>query len=283
MTDAATTGRGHFDLLVPGVYAWLHDPSAIGWPNAGLVVDDDGVTVIDTLTVRSQWQPFGDVVDALGVRIKRVVLTSSHIEFVGGTTRFRLGAIYGTGQASAHLDQPANPDVYRRLLPDLAAEFDDEMATRPVSHVVDSPVQLTPAVTVLPTSGQMAENLVVLLAGADILFAGAMCSFGVTPLCFQGDPKGWADALDELVTLAPIIVPGHGPIGGEEEVAHLQGYLRACVEVAEAGDIDAPLPTGPWDSWPGREHDAINVERAAMLARGDDGIPHSLLARLGRL
>jgi glyoxylase-like metal-dependent hydrolase (beta-lactamase superfamily II) len=118
----------------------------------------------------------------------------------------------------------------------------------------------------------------VVVPGAELLFAGAMCSFGVTPLCFQGDPAAWADALDALVDLAPIIVPGHGPIGGEEELRELQAYLRACV--AAAGDLDA-LPDGPWDEWPGREHDAVNVERAAMLARGDDGIPPTLLARLG--
>ena len=30
--------------------------------NAGVVVDDDGVTVIDTLMVRSQWEPFVEAV-----------------------------------------------------------------------------------------------------------------------------------------------------------------------------------------------------------------------------
>jgi glyoxylase-like metal-dependent hydrolase (beta-lactamase superfamily II) len=129
----------------------------------------------------------------------------------------------------------------------------------------------------VPLTGQQAENLVVAVPGAGIVFAGAMCTFGVTPLAHQGDPAAWADSLDALIDLAPIVVPGHGPIGGEEEVRVLQDYLRACVDAD--GDPDRIGP-GPWDEWSARHHDAVNVERAAMLARGEDTIPASLLRLL---
>jgi glyoxylase-like metal-dependent hydrolase (beta-lactamase superfamily II) len=265
------------DLLVPGVYAWLTQPSGPGGANAGVVVDEDGVTVIDTLLAPSQSAAFTDSVEALGFPIRRVVLTSSNAEYSGGTSRLRFAAIYGRPQASTHLDQPADPVVVRRLYPDVADEIDDEFATRPVSHVVDAPVQLTPAVTLVPMRGQQEENLVAVVAAAGIVFAGAMASFGVTPLAHQGDPAAWADSLDALLELGPIIVPGHGPIGGEEEVRELQAYLRACV--AADGDPSRLRP-GPWDAWSARNHDAVNVERAAMRARGDDGIPPSLYRML---
>jgi glyoxylase-like metal-dependent hydrolase (beta-lactamase superfamily II) len=119
---------------------------------------------------------------------------------------------------------------------------------------------------------------VAVVPGAQVMFAGAMCSFGAAPLCWQGDPARWADELDRLVELAPIVVPGHGPIGGEEEVRALQAYLRACV--AARGDIGR-LGAGPWDGWRDREHDAINVERAARLAEGDDSVPESMLRLAG--
>jgi glyoxylase-like metal-dependent hydrolase (beta-lactamase superfamily II) len=105
-----------------------------------------------------------------------------------------------------------------------------------------------------------------------------MCAFGVTPLCFQGDLARWADELDRLIELAPIIVPGHGPIGGEEEARDLQAYLRACV--AAEGD-PARIGDGPWARWQDRHHDAINVERAARLAEGDETIPPSMLRLAG--
>lgn len=265
--------------LAPGVLAWLDDDPGHGAANAGVVVDEDGCTVVDTLMVPSQWEPFGAAVDALGRPVRRVVLSSSNVEFAGGTTRFRLGAVYGRPQASAHLDQPADPVLFRRLHPAFAAGFDDEFATRPVSHVVDAPVQLSPACAAFPLSGQQAENLVVVVAAEGIAFAGAMAAFGVTPNAAQGDPARWADALDELLALAPIVVPGHGPIGGEEEVRDLQAYLRAVV--AAEGD-PARLEPGPWRDWRGAaEWDAVNVERAALVAQGRDEPPPTLLRRLG--
>lgn len=266
------------DALLPGVYAWLADEPGHGAANAGVVADVDGVTVIDTLMVCSQWEPFGDAVDGLGLPERRVVLTSSNVEFCGGTRRFRLSAVYGRAQASAHLDQPADPTLFRRLHPAYADEFDDEFGTRPVSHVVDAPVQLTPACTVMPLSGQQAENLVVVVPAAGVVFAGAMAAFGVTPNAAQGDPARWAGELDRLLELAPIVVPGHGPIGGEEEIRDLQAYLRACV--ASEGD-PARLGDGPWARWTNREWDVVNVERAALLADERDEPPPTLLQRLG--
>ena len=267
--------------LVPldaGVFAWLADTPGDGFPNAGLVVDEDAATVVDTLCVPSQTEAFAAAVDEMGVRVRRTVLTGSTIEFVGGTSRFTMSGIYGRRQTSVHLDQSPTPDVYRRLLPAVAAELDDELTTKPVSHIVQEPVQLTPAVALHPFTGSQDENLVAVVAGAGICFAGAMASFGVTPRCYQGDPARWADELDRILELAPVIVPGHGPIGGEEEVGDLQGYLRACV--AADGDPTA-IPAGPWDRWSHRAHDEVNVERAAMLARGDRSIPPSMLRLAG--
>jgi glyoxylase-like metal-dependent hydrolase (beta-lactamase superfamily II) len=266
------------ELLAPGVYAWLAEQPAPGHPNAGVVLDPDGATVIDTLCVPSQHKAFAEAVEALGFPIRRIVLTGDHIEFVGGTVSFPMAAVYGSPAASAHLDQPPNPDVYRNLFPLLADEFDDEMQTRRVSHIVDDVVQLTPAITAIPVSGQSATNLVVLVAEAGIAFAGAMASFGVTPLAFDGDPEAWIETLGDLAELAPTVVPGHGAVGGRDEIWSLQSYLRACM-LAD-GD-PAALAKGPWDRWPGRERHAVNVERAAMLAHGDHGVPPSMLRLAG--
>lgn len=265
------------DVLDAGVYAWLQSPGRRGRPNAGAVVDADGVTVVDTLMTPDQFEPFAAAVGELGPPVRRAVVTGSGVEQVGGTGRFKLAAVYGSPQASVHLDQPPNVESWQALFPDEADAF-DEVVTRPVSHVVASDVQLTDAVAVLTTGGQMADNLVAVVPGAQVMFAGAMCSFGAAPLCWQGDPARWADELDRLIELAPIVVPGHGPIGGEEEVRDLQAYLRACV--AARGDLGR-LGKGPWDRWRDREHDAINVERAARLGDGDDSVPESMLRLVG--
>ena len=267
------------EQLAQGVLAWLQLPGGVGRANAGVVVDEDGLTMVDTLMVPSQWHDLGSAVDQLGRPVHRVVLTSGHIEFAGGTSRFRLAAVYGSRVTSMQLDQAPNSEAYRHFMPEFATEFEG-LETKPVTHVVDAPVMLTPAAEVIPMAGHTPANLVVLLPAAGVLFAGGMCSFGVTPLGFQADPAGWADALDVVAGLAPTIVPGHGPVGGEREVRDLQAYLRACV--AADGD-PASMPPGPWDRWEARHLDPINVERAALLAQGDDRVPPSMLKAIGAL
>jgi cyclase len=263
-----------------GVYAWLAPGGETGVANAGVVVDDDGITVIDTLMVRSQWEPFAAAVAALDRPVRRTILTHAHIDHVGGTRAFPNAAIFGSPATSDVLDQEMPLEAYKHFMPEFDEEFDDlaEIGTRPVTHLIDGAAQLTPRIEVLPASGHTSGDLVVLVADADVCFAGDLCFFGVTPLAFQGDPAAWADVLDAVVQLADVIVPGHGAIGGEAEVRALQGYLRACV--AAGGDV-AAIPSGPWDAWIDRERDVINVERAALLAAGRDEIPPSMVRAMG--
>jgi cyclase len=266
--------------LADGVYVWLQPGGESGVSNAGVVVDDDGVTIIDTLMVRSQWEPFAEAVKALDVPMRRIVLTHGHIDHVGGTKAFPHAGVYASPQTSTVLDDAMPIEAYKSFMSAFDEEFDDlaELGTRPATHLIDGAASLTARVEVLPASGHTEGDVIVLVADADVCFAGDLCFFGVTPLAFQGDPAKWADMLDAVAELADTIVPGHGPIGGEREIRELQDYLRACL--AAHGDPNA-IPSGPWDSWIERERDAINVERAALLAEGRDVIPPSMLKAIG--
>jgi cyclase len=266
--------------LGEGVFAWVQAGGESGVANAGVVVDDDGITVVDTLMVRSQWEPFAAAVAELDRPVRRTVLTHAHVDHVGGTKAFPHAAVYGSRQTSRALDQTMPVDAYKAFMPAFDEEFDDleEHGTRPVTHIVTGAALLTPRVEVLPAEGHTEGDLLVLVADADVCFAGDLCFFGVTPLAFQGNPAVWADMLDAVGELADVIVPGHGPIGGPAEVRDLQVYLRHCV--AARGDARA-IPPGTWDHWLERDRDAINVERAELLARGADEIPPSMLRAMG--
>ena len=278
MPPESPDAESSLEELAPGVFAWWQRPSGHGRTNAGVVIEDDGATVVDTLLTPSQALPLHAAIEQLGAPIRRAVLSSSHVEYVGGSSVFWMAARYGRSQTSALLDQPPNVEGYRRLFPEWADEFDDEFATRPISHTVDVAAWLTAVVCAVPTRGQMLENLVLSVPRADVLFAGAMCTFGTTPNAFDGDPDGWADALGDLTELATRIVPGIGPIGGADDVLALQAYLYACVDAE--GDPSA-IPPGPWDTWTDRHLDVVNVERAAMLAAGDSSVPPSMLRAIG--
>jgi len=267
--------------LGDGVYAWIQPGGGSGASNAGVVVDGDGLTVIDTLMVRSQWEPFAAAVAELELPVKRVLLTHAHIDHVGGTQAFRNAMVLGSPATSELLDQPMPVDGYKTFFAAFADEFDDlaEVGTRPVTHEVDGEARLTPRIELVTASGHTAGDLMVLVEDADVCFAGDLCFFGVTPLAFQGDPATWAATLDVLAELAEVVVPGHGPVGGPAEVRDLRAYLQACVDAQ--GDPTRIGP-GPWDGWIDREErDAINVERAALLASGRDEMPQSMLKAIG--
>ena len=261
-------------------YAWLHDERRPGATNSGIIVDDDGVTVVDAQLTPAEGAQLYAAVEALGLPVRRLALTSSHMPFVGGSSAFVLPAVYGTAQVSAHMDQEPNIDGCCALYPDQAADLHGlaEHPCRRVTHTVSEAAWLTASLVAAPVTGEIDENLIIQVPEDQLVFAGAMASFGVVPMAGLGNPAAWADSLDVLLGWGEIFIPGHGPIGGKEEVLAQQAYLRACV--AAEGD-PAKLGEGPWREWSGQEYHAINVERAALLAAGNPEPPASLLHLLG--
>ncbi len=253
-----------------------------GNANVGLVVEADGLTLIDTLATPALAAAADAEIDALtqgsGLRLRRVVLTSSRLPFTGGTSVFWRSAFYSSEPVGDQLDLPVDPELLGRLIPHHRRAYRADFGTRPVTHTITEPAALTAATVVHLFPGEGHANVVVQVPAVDVVFLGALGSFGVTPLAFDGDPSVWADSLDAVAALGSSFVPGHGMPGGLEGLASQAAYLRACVA---AGGDPAAIPPGPWDRWPDRRFDAVNVERAARLAVGDTGIPSAMLDLLG--
>jgi len=263
----------------PGVYAWLADGSETTHStNVGVVIANDGVTVIDSgPTPRAAGQAAAAIAELTPTPIRRLVLSGSHIDLVGGTAAFPLAAIYGSGQTSDHLDQEPNPAAWKHLHPELASQF-DEFVTRPVSHVVGEPAYLCPASIAVPVAGPQFENLCVQVPAANVVFAGCVTAFGSVPLGFEADFEAWISTLETLSTLGEIFVPAHGAVGGTGDLMLLVDYLTACLNAR--GSV-AKLVAGPWTEWHNQHFNEINVERCHMLTQGDPSPPPSMLRLLG--
>jgi glyoxylase-like metal-dependent hydrolase (beta-lactamase superfamily II) len=247
-----------------------------------LVIDADGLTVIDTSPTPTQAAvvavAINNLTRELALPVRRVILTSSRVAFAGGSQCFWAAGFYGSAATSAQLDAPANPGTLRRLLPDFAADYTDEFTTRPITHVVSEAVQLTPAALAVPLIGESAANLAVFVESANVVFAGALASFRVTPLAYDGYLREWTDSLGQLAETGATVVPGHGPVGGKVDVRDLIAYLEACRQAEPRTDT---LPPGPWNEWTDRRFDAVNIERARLLADGRDEVPQAMLTLLG--
>jgi glyoxylase-like metal-dependent hydrolase (beta-lactamase superfamily II) len=268
--------------LAAGAYALCSSEPRYGNSNVGLVIDADGLSLIDSMTTPALAAEADAEIKELTAHLdlptKRVVLTSSRIPFTGGSTIFWRAAFIGSEPVSDQLDQPVNTMVLKKLLPQHAGAFHGEFITRPVTHTISEAAPLSDAAVVHLLPGESARNTIVQLPGAGVVYLGALGSFGVTPLAFDGDPAAWADSLDSVAELGTSFVPGHGLPAERSALAEQAAYLRACVDAD--GDLSA-LPAGPWDRWTDRRFDAVNVERAARLARGDAGTPDAMYRLLG--
>ena len=268
--------------LGAGILAFVDQTPRFGRGNVGLIIDEDGLTIIDTRTTPQAGHKIKKQIVQLTVEldlpIKRVVVTSSRVAFSGGSWAFWQAAFFGTTAISDQLDAPINLDALSRLLPEDRHHFHEDFETRPITHLIDTSVWLTPSCRATPMPGEGPSNLVIETPGAETVFAGALASFGVTPLAYDGDPAAWIQSLDSLIGVGGTIIPGHGQPGGKADLVDLRNYLEACIDVD--GDVSR-LPIGPWDSWSDRRFDAVNVERAARMTRGDHTTPQAMYELLG--
>lgn len=248
----------------------------------GVIIEDDGITLIDSGSNvahgRTILQLLTRITGDPSPNVRRVVLSSSRVVFAGGTSQMRAASITGSKSTSDQLDIPADPAMFRRLLPHMAAEYSQDFTTREVTHVVDDPASLTSRVALIPIAGEADTNLVAHLADEDVIFLGALGSFGVTPLLFDSDPIAWIKSLESLAEGTELLIPGHGPPGGQADLEDMINYLKACMDAE--GD-PARLAEGPWDLWSDRRFDAVNVERATMISSGDQFVPRAMLELLG--
>ncbi len=269
--------------LGQGVFSFHPVERGFGYTNAGLVIGSDGHTVVDSGPTPHAGALLRGEIEGLTAQLelpfRRVTLSSSRVYFSGGARAFAAAAIFTSDPTSDELDAPINRDALAALLPRWAATYrDEEFRTRPATHTITIEAWLNESTRGFTLPGEATANLVVEVPAANVVFAGALCSFGVTPLCFDGDPAAWAQSLRTLSSFNGVIVPGHGPPGSSEDAAVLADYFDACIR---ADGDPHHLDSGPWEEWTDRGFDAVNTERAARLQRGDRSIPTAMFDLLG--
>ncbi len=218
--------------------------------NAGFVVADGGVLVVDALgSPPLAERLLAEIRRITPLPVRYVVVTHCHADHIYGLQVFRaagarivghVGCREYLGSDTARLRLQASreelaPWIDERtelVAPDLWVGEDGSRA--------DLRLRIGRSEFLVRHAGpsHTAEDLVVHVPDNGVLFAGDIVFRGRVPFVGQADSRRWIDALDALLALRPaLLVPGHGPLSREPQ-ADLQltrdylAYLRQTMGAA---------------------------------------------------
>ena len=218
--------------LGPGVYAAIDGPEHKSGSNAGFVIGDDGVLVVDAF-----FTP--DAARALVAEIRRltpkpiryVVNTHYHADHTGGDQVLRdAGAIIIAHRNVRGWVRVNNINLFGdRITPELKARIE----ALPLPDLVtdkDLTVWLGSRKIVVQTVlGHTGGDLTIFVPDAKVLFTGDMLWRKIPPNLIDGSVKEWT-ATDADFTHMPAaaqmhFVPGHGDVADVKDVEDFRGYL----------------------------------------------------------
>jgi cyclase len=270
---AQETAGTLFTLKQVGTNVWAAiEPN--GQSNAGFVIGDDGVLVIDTfitadangnLGTQAARQLLAEIRKLTKLPVRFVINTHYHLDHVGGNGIFvDAGAtVLAQRNVRSWLHSETMKMIGAALKPEQQAFIE---ALPEPSIVFDQGLDVylgSLAVQVRSFLGHTGGDSVVLIPDAKVVFAGDLFWRNILPNLVNASTKAWIDSLDTLTKKLPdyTFVSGHGDVGKSQDVAAFREYLttlRMLVADAQAqgksGDalVKAVLPLlkekyGKWD------------------------------------
>lgn len=282
--------KAEFRQLAPNVFAFVQagGPGMVaqGVSNAGVIVADDHVMVIDATGAPFHARALmaAAAKAAPGKPIRRLINTHHHGDHVNGNQFFGpieiishpycrqevLKAVPGTPTRWDRREGWADGTEDRTLVPPTTT-IDGNM----VYYYGDMAVDVR-FVGPAHTYG----DLVVYIPQYKTLFASDIGFFYVAPFAHNAHVGKWLETVDRLLTMdVETIVPGHGPIGGKNELAEMAEYFRVLTpEVRKRYDAGltpgraaAEIRLGRFDNWIGPERIVMNTVRLYNEFRGAGG------------
>jgi cyclase len=236
---AAWAGEG-LTQISDGVYAYVNVKSGSAnnrfGANAGIVVGDQGVLVVDTLTSAKEALIFLEDIRSLTDKpIRYVVNTHYHLDHTFGNCLFAdMGAdiiSHANCRRQALLVKDKALETARSFGMDAAALEGTRMVVPNMAFENTMELDLGNREVRLIYNGQgshTAGSIVVWVPQQKVAFAGDILFTDFHPYMAEGDLAGWSKSLDSLLALgAGKIVPGHGPLSGAKDVKDMKAYLAA--------------------------------------------------------
>jgi glyoxylase-like metal-dependent hydrolase (beta-lactamase superfamily II) len=231
----------------PGVYAAIDGPERKSGSNAGFVIGDDGVLVVDALfTPEAARALVGEIKRLTPKPIRYVVNTHYHADHTGGDQVLReAGATIIAHKNVRGWVRVNNVNLFGdRITPEIAARI-EALPLPDVTTDKDMTIWLGARKVVVRTVlGHTGGDLVVEVPDAKVLFAGDMLWRKVAPNLIDGSVEEWqaSDAAFAALPNAATMrfVPGHGDVADIKDVIEFRAYLidiRRLVGEARAAGL----------------------------------------------
>ena len=292
--QAAQSSAAPFVLKPLGhnVYAAIDDAKGDAGANAGFVIGDDGVAVIDTFEhPEAAKQMLAEIRKLTQLPIKFVVNTHYHIDHVAGNSVFQQnGAVVFAQRNVRAWIHTENLKFFGK---DIKAEDRTMVETLGAPDAVyDTGVTLflgSRRIDVRVFPGHTGGDSVVFIPDANVVFTGDLFWRNTLPNLIDATTSAWIPTLNSVTGAAPsaTYVPGHGDVGNADDVRNFRDYLAflreqvaPAVQQNKTGDdlVNAVLPavTEKYGKWEFFKYFAKpDILHTGAEIRGDKKIPQA--------
>jgi len=225
------------------VFAAIAVPGSGAGSNAGFVIGDDGVAVIDTFQkVDAAKSLLAEIRKMTQLPVKYVINTHYHIDHVTGNgVLAEAGATIIAQKNVRDWIHTENKKFYGANITD-AQKASVEGLTSP-TQVYDTTLDLhlgAKLINVRYELGHTGGDSVVFIPDANVVFCGDLFWRHTLPNLIDASTEPWIATLGKLMEAHPAatFISGHGDVGTVDDVKAFQGYLidlRRMVSEGRAG------------------------------------------------
>lgn len=228
-------GKPPFRLeqVAPGVYAAVAVPGSGAGANAGFVIGDESVAVIDTFFSASAAEALmKEIRKVTPLPVRYVVNTHHHVDHVAGNAVFRNeGAVLIGERNMRGWVRSENLRLFGTAIsPERRAQI-EALVEPELGYTGELVLDLgRRPLVVRSLPGHTGADSVVRVPDAAVLFAGDLVWRRSVPNLIDATVADWIETLEQLADPAApgkIVVPGHGSVGTAGDVADFRGYLTA--------------------------------------------------------
>jgi len=240
--SAAQDAASFFTLheLAPGVVAAISMPGSGAGGNAGFVIGDGGVAVVDTFQSAAAAEALLAAIRARTSQpIRFVVDTHYHIDHVAGNGVFRAAGATIVAQRNVRAwERSENLKFWQPDVPPDKRAWIESLTLPDLTY--DATIDLYLGARRLRLEvfpGHTGGDSIVVVPDADVVFTGDLFWNTALPNTIDADTAAWTATLERLRAGHPraTFVPGHGQVGKAGQLEAFDSYLEALRgEVAAA-------------------------------------------------